>query len=168
MLSKNIMNSTPKIKTVETAISHLTILPLTKKEQQSFYQQIKNEIANGNANPLHLKVVLKAVSDTIKMIDQDEDIKFMTLKEADKYSEKTFDAYGCKISLSNRKTFDYSECNDSVYNSLVATFEATKEEIKKREEFLKAIPNEGTVNPETGELITAPKFTTSEIITVKF
>jgi len=64
---------------------------------------------------------------------------------------------GTKFSLAETGTsYDYSVCNDPLYNSLVGKLEALKKEVKDRETFLKTIKGFMIVSipdPESGELL---------------
>ena len=136
---------------METALSYLQLLPLTKEQRRSFVQKAVDEITNGENNPLQVEIWLKSIEDTISDIRKDRDVKQWLSKELDGYFEKSFSAFGANITKCQRKTKDYTPCNDSVLNSL--EFEADK--IKKQIESRKSMLDNG-VNPETGEVFQKP------------
>jgi len=152
----------------ETAISQFTYLPATKAERETFVQMCVAEILEGNRNPLELELMLKNLEETVNAIRKNPDIKSAIQAEAEKYTEKTFKAFGCTITKTNRTTYDFTGCNDSVYNDLKEAETKAKESLKDRENLLKTIkPGTSIANTETGEEIFPPATSTSEFLTIK-
>lgn len=153
---------------METAISQFTYLPATKAERETFVQMCVDEITSGFRNPLELEIMLKNLEETVNAIRKHPDVKQAVQTEAEKYSEKTFKAFGCSITKTSRTTFDFTQCNDSTYNELKEQEVKAKEMLKDRENLLKAIkPGTTLANPETGEEIFPPITSTTEFLTIK-
>jgi hypothetical protein len=138
---------------MERAISTITVLPSSKEEVKSFVEKAKEEILSGNESALKIECQLKAFEEVIKQLRSDNDIKYAVLDEAERYGTKTFEEYGAKITIRDGGRYNYNNCEDSVYQDLIEQQNEIKEKIKKRTEFLKTVPEEGTVNPDTGEFI---------------
>ena len=52
-------------------------------------------------------------------------------------------------------SYDYSVCNDPVYNAYLASLKELQAKMKEREGFLKSVPDNTTiVDDNTGEIIT--------------
>lgn len=153
---------------METAISQFTYLPATKAERETFVQMCVDEITSGYRNPLELEIMLKNLEETVNAIRKHPEVKEAIQIEAEKYNEKTFKAFGCSITKTSRTTYDFTQCNDSVYNDLKEQETKAKELLKEREILLKAIkPGTSFANPETGEEIYPPATSTTEFLTIK-
>lgn len=153
---------------MEQAIAHFTYLPATKAERETFVQMCVDEITSGHRNPLELEIMLKNLEETVNAIRKHPDLKSAIQQEAEKYSEKTFKAFGCSITKTSRTTYDFTQCNDSTYNELKEQEVKAKEMLKERENLLKAIkPGTTLANPETGEEIFPPSTSTVEFLTIK-
>lgn len=147
------------------AISTLTILPQTKSDIDNYVQLLKADILSGYINPLKSALMLKSFEDILKALKSDEEIKRYIREESDKYTEKTIDFEGAKLSKQDRQSYDYSECNDSVWNDLSARISQLECELKGREAWLKTLK---TLTPDTntGEMILPPKITYNSIISI--
>ena len=132
---------------------------VTKESKAKFIQECKDEILSGNVNPLQTEVYLKNLADIIKKIREDKEVKDYVMTEAEK-NGKSFDFQGNKITVSSKRTFNYSQCGHSEYNKLVARK-------KELENFLQAMKDDMEVfDPETGERLNCPTFTTSSFLTI--
>jgi len=146
-----------------SATSILTALPETVEQQKKYIALVKESILSGDTNPLIISRQLKSFEDVIKSLRTDEEIKKYTIEEAQKHG-KSFD-FGAKFSLQDRKTWDYSECGDSVLNEAYGTIEKCKEIIKTREAFLKTI-TEPIALSGTGEVVIPPTFKSNEVLSI--
>jgi hypothetical protein len=124
---------------------------------------LKNEILSGEIPALEVELVLKSMEEVIKKTRGDKYVKEAVMREADKWSEKTFEYKGINVTKSQRTTFDFSGCGDEVYNDLIRQQETLKAQIKAREAMLKT-----GVNTDTGETYDPPKTSTTEFLTIKF
>lgn len=149
-------------------LSTLTILPETKQQIQNYVEKAKSEILAGNESPLKVWKLLKSFSEVIKQIQQDEDIKKYILDEAEKEGKKQFELHGCKFTIQNRLSYDFSECNDSELDQLQKEAELLSLKIKARQAFLIGLEDSFN-NPDTGEILLPPvkKTTTTVAVTLK-
>lgn len=153
---------------MENAIAQFTYLPATKAEREVFVQMCVDEIISGTRNPLELELMLKNLEETVSAIRKNPEVKGAIQAEAEKYTEKTFKVFGCSITKTSRTTYDFAQCNDSVYNDLKAQEAQVKEALKDRENLLKAIkPGSSFANPDTGEEIFPAATSTTEFLTIK-
>ena len=132
--------------------------PETKENRIEFAQDVIEHALSGDVNPLEIEVFLKCLEDTISFIRKDIRYKSCIIDEIDKHEER-FDYRGAIISKRNRTSYNYSE--DSLHKKL-------KGLIKERETFLKAIPEGGTADPKSGEMIYKPTKKVSDYIVIEF
>lgn len=147
------------------AISTLTILPKSKTEIDNYVGLVKEDILSGYINPLESAIMLKSFEEIVKALRQDDDIKAYIDSEADKYGSKNIEFHGAKICVSDRTSYDYANCNDSVWSELNDKLNQLKSEIKGRENWLKTLKNQ-TPDYNTGELINPPATSYSKIISI--
>jgi hypothetical protein len=146
----------------------LSLFETTKAERQDFAQSVIKGIKDGLSDPLKVHYQVKCMEDIIKNITGDAEYKSMTLDEAAKYG-KTFDHYNAKFEVKEMGVkYDYSVCNDPVYNKLKAQLTVLEDEVKAREKYLKAIPTTGVETLLEDEVITLypPNKTSTTTITV--
>lgn len=137
-------------------LSVINLMPSTKAEIKSFAEKVISAVENGEIPVLQLDVQLKRIETVCETIRKAT--KEQVIDEASKYG-KVFDFAGAEISLTERKTPDYS--NDPEWASLNA-------KIKAREAILKAIPEGRTlIDEETGEVISAPLYKRTDVISYK-
>jgi translation elongation factor EF-Tu-like GTPase len=112
------------------------------------------------------------MDDLIKKVIDSKVYKDCLLSECDKNGRK-FEYFGAEFMQKETGTkYDYSKCNDTTILELTAQVETLKEQIKKREDFLKMLPIEGveTITSD-GEVVTlyppSKSSTTSIQITFK-
>jgi hypothetical protein len=135
-------------------------LPSTVSAVAYLKSSIKREILNGEKNPLEFYVQAKMLTDLIEDLKKDSEIFDCAYTERLKYGKEKPTVNGSVIDISSRSTPDYNTCGDPVYDEL-------KEKLKAREKFLKNLPPDGTVDPETGLLIKPPVIKESQFVTVK-
>ena len=154
---------------MESAITQFTYLPATKAERETFVQMCVDEITSGTRNPLQLEIMLKNMEDTIAAIRKRQEVKDLVLQEAEKYSEKTFQFLGAKVTKTERSKYFFNECGDSVYQELIEKKTGLDEKVKERGTFLKSIrPGMEIPDIQTGEILRPPTqaVTTSLTITL--
>lgn len=137
-----------------TAIGAARLLPTTQTQIDVFSDQVIESVRQGEANPLEVLVIMKAFEKAADRILKEIRENFVT--EAAKYPESSFEFNGVKLEKAEVGTsYDYSACNDPVYQRLFeVSFEANGQ-LKEREAFLKAIKRPTTIADEgTGEMIT--------------
>lgn len=143
-------------------LSTLTIMPSDKAQIKSFTEKAKNEIVNFTENPLIIWRQLKAIETVVKNLLTDKQVKEAIIDEADKYVEKTFEEYGARFTkMESGVKYDYTVCNDDVWNALNDQLNQLKEAIKVREAVLKA-----GFDPATGETFTKPAKSSTTTVSV--
>ena len=148
------------------ALSTIADAPITYVEIGNLIHYMKQELLSGEYNPLDVELKLKAMEETIKQLRSDEEIRAFVLSEAEKYG-KSFEWRGAKMSIREVGVkYDYASSGDSEWALLDAQIKELSEKKKAREKFLQAIPDMGTVNPETGEAIYRPAKTSTTSIAV--
>jgi hypothetical protein len=154
---------------METAISTLSQLPETKHQIEVFASQLENGLNNGQiiaSDLLRFQKAMEKVFEKIKptLIEN-------ALNEISQY-EKNSVIKGSEFSIVEAGVkYDYSNCNDPVYNEHFQNLENAKERLKERETFLKCIKEPmHFINEDTGEAITLypPKKTSSTTLKVTF
>lgn len=136
-----------------TAIGAARLLPTTQTQVDIFSDQVIESVRQGEANPLEVLVILKAFAKASERILNE--VRENYVREADKYPEKSFEAFGAKLEKGEVGTsYDYSVCNDPIYNRLwEVSFEANGQ-LKERETFLRALKQPMTIVDEaTGETV---------------
>jgi hypothetical protein len=136
--------------------------PITKSGQSEMVDAVCQKIMSGELDPIKTEIALKSLEEMIKLIRSNSHVKQITREECEKYG-KTFSKFGVEITNSSRTTYDYSGCNDSVYNDLIIQQNDLKEQIKIREQQLKS-----GADISTGEILNKPASSTTEFLTIKF
>lgn len=127
--------------------------PLSKTEINNSASNIIALVKDGEINPLQFAVQLKAMEEIISILRKSE-ITDMATDEAVKYGKST-SIYGAKIEVANVGVkYDYSVCNDSIWNDLNAKIEQYTFMRKDREVFLKALKE--PMSTLDGEIINPP------------
>lgn len=106
-------------------------------------QNIKDNINNGNVNPLEAYSVLKRMSKVVEAIIDDEDIKNKASIEFDKYAselkgKKSIEVYGAQICKMPTYTwYDFTQCGHPTLDALYEIQKVVKDQIKLIEDELK-------------------------------
>jgi hypothetical protein len=154
---------------METAISTLSQLPETKQQIETFAYSLEQGLNNGQiiaSDLLRFQKAMEKVFEKIKptLIEN-------ALNEISQY-EKNSVIKGSEFSIVEAGVkYDYSNCNDPVYNEHFQNLENAKERLKERETFLKCIKEPmHFINEDTGEAITLcpPKKTSTTTLKVTF
>lgn len=137
-----------------SAMGVMRQLSVSKSGIQVFSKQLIESVQNGEVNPLELNAAFKAMEEIMKQVR--EAITENQLREAERYSEKIFSAFGCRIEKAEvGVSYDYSICGDPIYNQRAQILEAAKKQLDERVEFLKALKEPLTlVDDESGEVAT--------------
>ena len=146
--------------------------PENKFQQQMLANEIILPVIEGDVNPIDVYVKAKAIQDALKIVTDDDRIKDLVICEVEKYGNNTtYNSASLQVKEMGVK-YDYSACNDIIYNDIVDNIERLKETLKQREKFLKSISSDGTliVNEETGEVnrIYSPIKMEAQVISVTF
>jgi len=147
------------------AISTLTILPKTKGEIKNYVEAVKTDILSGYVNPLESALLLKSFEDIVKALRSDDEIKRYIELEADKYTEKTIEFGGAKIAKSERTSYDFKNCNDSIWLDLTMKKAQIDAELKGREAWLKSL-SVPTPDINSGEIVNPPATEKTTILSI--
>lgn len=153
----------------ETALSTLSVLPSNRDELKTFSRNLKNEILEGNTDPLKALVRLKFIEKLIEDVLKDEELDHLFVKELENYGkEKVVQIAGAKLMQTEVGVkYIYEESGDPKWFDLNKQAQEIAEKKKEREKFLQGIPyNEGVVDPETGVFITRPPKTSKTKVKV--
>jgi hypothetical protein len=137
-----------------SAIGVFRQLSVSKSGIQVFSRQLIQSVENGDVNALELKAFLKTLEQIIETVDKAT--REYQLKEADKYGEKRFSAFGCEVEKAEVGTkYDYSICGDPVYELRTKILEESKNQLDERAAFLKSLKEPMTLVDEgSGEVVT--------------
>jgi len=137
---------------MENSLSYINVLPGSKTELSSFYNNIKSEILSGSYNVLKIDMQFKYIEELVKMVRKDSDIKNLIIEEIEKEGGKLETSNGT-IEISRRTTYDFSV--DSEWLQIQQEIDKLKAKQKGREKILKS-----GIDAETGEEIVLPSKTT--------
>lgn len=137
-----------------SAIGTLRLFATTQTQVDVFSDQIIESVKQGETNPIEVLVMLRAFEKVSARVLKE--ITANTLREAGKYPGSSFEFNGNKIEKAELGTkYDFSICNDPVYNDLAKQANEIIKQVKEREVFLKAINgSETVVDKSTGEFTT--------------
>ena len=116
----------------------LTLMASTSTQIDVFSDGVIQDVQAGNINPLAVLIQLRAMERASERILKE--IKDNLLREADKYPTNEFEYMGNKITKAEHGTkYDYSNCGDPVYEQRLKIAKEATEQLKERENFLKAV-----------------------------
>ena len=148
------------------AISYLSVLPTTAAERATFVARAIDEIASGERNPLEIQVILTSMEKLVAEIRKSDRVRETVLLEIHRWPAGKATINGIEISTQDRRTYDFTHCQDVEWERLDSEIKALTERKKERELFLKSLPAP-MVDPETSVLIQPPLWYDDEIIKVK-
>lgn len=103
-----------------------------------FSRLVGVEVEEGRENPLKVALVMKTLEKIVKNVN--DSLSAYYLREATKYSEKTFNYAGAEITVGDVATsYDYASCGDPVWNDLQKIVAHASEQMKEREKTLKTL-----------------------------
>ena len=121
---------------------------------------VKENILAGEIDSLDAMVALKGVKKAVELLEKDAEINESVMSRFDMYNEKTVNLKHASITIKDTGVkYDYTVCNDIVYNELMMELDALNKRIKERQEFLKTLPENGldVLDHNTGEVYTLYK-----------
>lgn len=127
-------------------------MPSTAAEVARFSKGLIDSVRNGETNPLKLLVMLRSLEAVSELVR--EELGEFIEREADKYSEKKFNAYGalCEKSEVGVK-YLYETSKDPEWERLKTDFDSLKARLSERETFLKSLKEPLTVlDKDSGEI----------------
>lgn len=147
--------------------------PQTKAEQSAMAARFTQAIVNGDVSPLETVAKMKSIQEVITLFLKDEEVTKAVIDQVDKYGKgeiPTSSGASFQVKETGVK-YDFSQCNDPVWNNLKEQADRINEELKEREKYLKVIKNHKTeIDEETGEVYTIipPIRTSTTSYTVTF
>lgn len=145
-----------------------------KKGQQEISGKLIQQVTDGEINPMEAVVKMKAMYECIGQFLKSDEVRHAVIDETEKYGkgeETQYRGANVRIQETGAK-FDFSSCQDPVWERLNEQITSLKEKIDEREKLLKRISEAMTlVDEETGEVYTiypAPRSSkTNFVITFK-
>lgn len=137
-----------------SAMGALRLMPNKAKEVAAFSNQIVRAVQNGEANPLEVLAMLRALELLSKEVR--EEIQDNINTEAGKYPKGKFEAFGALMEAAEVYTeYDYTVCGDVDWERLDTEVVTATSLRKEREAFLRALKTAiHLVDSMTGEIVT--------------
>jgi len=151
---------------METAVSTLSILPSTREQQHNFANKMIEELLNGEYDILKVWQQMSIIADTLNEIKESNTLKQAVLSELSKYGKEGMKLNGCTLTIGSRRNFDFSQCKFEKYDTLKASIKEATTRQKEYEIMLKSL-SMPVADPDTGEMINPPAYTTTEYVIVK-
>lgn len=152
-----------------TTTGILSLLQTDKSQRESFANDLIQRIENGEIDPILVHLQLKCMEQVVETAIGHEKYKSLLLEEATKHG-KSFEKYNGTFNIKEVGTkYDYSKCEDSVYNELATQKEALDKQMKERAKFLQNVPESGIVDPDNGNMVyrATKSSTTTVTVTLK-
>lgn len=146
------------------ALTQLTNLPERKEQIKTFANAGIDEILNGNYSALEFKMRADFIRKALDQIEAHAAVKDLILLEGKKFEGQ--DYFGCQIKSQSRKTYDFNACGSVDWERNNAALNDAKARQKAIESELKAMLSP-KADPETGNIINPPTFTSSEFLVIK-
>jgi hypothetical protein len=132
---------------MERATSYLTALPSSKEESISFANKLAAEIESGEVDIFKIVLQRKMIEKVFKHLDDKTKYKKIVDSEFSKQGD-TFTIGSTKFTKRSKKSINYENCNDPIYNDLL-------NKLSKRKLFLDSLTdNVDIVDDLTGEYYT--------------
>lgn len=149
-------------------------IPTTKSEQEQLASLFAQKVLDGEISAMEAVIQMKSISESISIFLKNNDVRDAVIRETEKYGKGETPSYkGADVQVKETSVkYDFTGCNDSVWDKLNKEKKEVDEKIKHRESFLKLVNGSKTeIDEETGEIYTilppARSSTTSYSITFK-
>lgn len=138
----------------QTATEYLTLGPSTQTSIDLFSDGVIESVQAGEISALAVLVQIRAMEKAFERILKET--KDNLMREADKYPGNDFEFQGNKITKAEHGTrYDFSSTNDPTWARCYQLSKEAADQLKERENFLKAVKQPITVLDEgTGEVVT--------------
>lgn len=147
-------------------------IPFTKETQKSTAAALVAKVTDGEADPISMFTTIKAMNDCLSQFLKDQAIVEATIGAVEKYGRTGATFNGANLCITEVGVrFDFSTCQDPIWDELAKERTELEAKIKEREKFLRGIVQPQTiVNDETGEVkkIYSPAKTSSTTVKVTF
>ena len=113
-----------------------------------------NDIDEGHMHPLQVAAQFKFIEEVITNVK--EELRQRVVAEQDKYGKEKMTYHGATFDIKEAGVkYDYSQCDDMIWNDLKQRIDFLNEQIKEREAFLKTFKEKFTyIDEMTGEIVT--------------
>jgi len=113
-----------------------------------------NDIDEGFMHPLQVAAQFKFIEDVIANVK--EELRQRVVAEKDKYGKDTMTYHGATFDIKEAGIkYDFSHCEDAIWNDIDKKMQMLTERRKEREAFLKSLKERLTyVDESTGEIVT--------------
>lgn len=113
-----------------------------------------NDIDEGHMHPLQVAAQFKFIEDV--MTNVKEELRQRVIAEQDKYGKEAMTYHGASFDIKEAGVkYDYSQCQDVIWDDLKKQLDALNDQIKEREAFLKTLKERFTyIDESTGEIVT--------------
>ena len=127
---------------------------VTKESIKEQSINLLKDLDEGHITPLQLAAQLKFVEDIITNVK--EELRQRVIAEQDKYGKERMSYHGATFDIKEAGVkYDFSKCEDVIWNDIDKKMQMLTERKKEREAFLKTIKERFTfVDESTGEIIT--------------
>lgn len=130
-------------------------VPANKKEQENIASLLVRSVEDGDLDPIEAVVKAKSMQEVLKGFLDSPAVKENVIKECEKYGKGERPGYKtAEVQVKETGTkWDFTGCNDHVWNELSARMESLKEQLKEREAYLKTIKErKAEIDETTGEV----------------
>ena len=127
---------------------------VTKESIKEQSINLLKDLDEGHITPLQLAAQLKLIEDIITNVK--EELRQRVLAEQDKYGKERMSYHGATFDIKEAGVkYDYSKCQDEIWNDIDKHIQELTEQRKEREAFLKTLKDRFTyVDESTGEIVT--------------
>ncbi len=136
-----------------STVNILNLFETSKRERQSFVDDLINRIEDGQVEALRVHLQAKCMESILKDLFASDTYRDYLLSEAEKNGKK-FSYHNSEFSIKEVGTaYDFSKCEDTELVALMEQQDMIKKLVDVRKDFLKTVPQTGLVvtNEDTGE-----------------
>lgn len=144
---------------------------LSKAQIKVIAQTTVNEILDGGKDIVQISEMLTKVQLLIKEMKDSSEFNDALIYEVTKFGKGYVTPGGTKMEVGEFGTkYDFSQCGDTMFDSLEQQQKSIDEAVKERKEFLRKVPSEGMqlLDAASGEIITIYPPSKSSSTSVKF
>ena len=147
-------------------------MPQGKAAKRNLESVLQDMYLSGDHDPLQVEIGVKGIEEAVKAVRKNKAVKSAVMDSIDMYNEKTIKLSGVQVQKKNAPArYDFTVCNDPIWERRQKELADMKEAIARRETFLKGISgSEHVTDPSTGEIIEIkePVKTQGETFAIKF
>lgn len=142
------------MQTFEVEVSQTKLLDLSKDYIQKYVQQARANLSEGYTDPLTLFITAKKGQELFTQLEKA--VRPYAESEARLGKGEVYKKFGCEITERvTGASYDFTACNDDIWNDLTHQIDILSQAKKEREKFLKAL-SKPVADTETGNIINPP------------